>query len=317
MNHEPRLHALQQRLFKVAELLETSGDSLGDGKKTVVRAQPQHPGTRDSSTHKLSKSDMLHDVRVACRRAETALRACRRLLTHKQATWFRDQMRALRDRCNPLRDDEVFRKWLEQQPAEEAQERLLKSISESIRNGRLTVADEARAVIKQHHFRRHIQELSSSEPAVRGGEQTKDEPQWRMQAGKWLFQLQDQFVQAIPDLLDDYDGLHQLRIAAKKLRYGLEFAAELDSSLALGRPIRRLQTMQDKLGDLHDAVVRLERLQSEGSKKMPRDRLIAAAQKELQASIARWQRWWQPTTLKQLISHCTEELCPLLICAEY
>lgn len=50
-------------------------------------------------------------------------------------------------------------------------------------------------------------------------------------------------------------GLHDFRIACKRLRYALERFAELDSSLEL--PASRLAHLQDLLGETHDRDVLL------------------------------------------------------------
>jgi CHAD domain-containing protein len=48
--------------------------------------------------------------------------------------------------------------------------------------------------------------------------------------------------------------LHEVRIALKKLRYALEFSAEL-GRLRLARSLRRLKEIQDVLGTMHDLQV--------------------------------------------------------------
>lgn len=53
------------------------------------------------------------------------------------------------------------------------------------------------------------------------------------------------------------DRLHAVRIAAKKLRYAMEFDRELKRSRATAR-IRRLKEVQDLLGRLHDLEMLIE-----------------------------------------------------------
>lgn len=293
-NNDPRQSGLQRRLETVAHLLE--------------ELTAKH---RSKTNHEPSKSDLLHDLRVACRRAETALKACRQQLSNKQRTWLRDQMRSLRRSCTPLRDDEVFLKWLEKQPADQNHERLIKSVNDSIRDGRKAIVARSRKVIRQHQFRQHIQ-IVQSDTEDHDSEQSRRTCDWQTQLSKWLFDVLNQMVQAIPAIRDDNEALHQLRIAVKGVRYALEFAVELDPGLILKRSIGRLQVMQDKLGDLHDAAVRLERIESECSQKADAEPLTAAAKLELQKCAAAWKKWWQPAVLKQIVSQCGTEFSKLL-----
>jgi CHAD domain-containing protein len=55
------------------------------------------------------------------------------------------------------------------------------------------------------------------------------------------------------------EPLHAVRIATKKLRYGLELAHDL-RLLPSRRPLRQLERMQDTLGHLHDLQVLVDRL---------------------------------------------------------
>ncbi len=317
---DPRRQGLRQRLHKVADLLDMVAQSKSSRTKSAPQGTPvntkldQVPAQLATAP---SKSDLLHDLRVACRRAETALKACRSQLTHQESSWFKDQMRSLRKSCNPLRDDEVFRKWLEKQSPEDPQQQLLKSVADTIRDERKKVVAQSRTMLRRHHFRRHTDELwpvsdkSNNDRSNR--ERTSERDRWRYQLGKWLFHLVDQMIQAIPDDHHDYDALHQLRIAVKCVRYGLEYASELDPQLTLRQSIGRLQIMQDKLGDLHDAVVRLRRLESEYSKQTTADQLIPAAREELQQCASNWRRWWKPATLKQLVVQCGTEVSKLVV----
>ena len=57
------------------------------------------------------------------------------------------------------------------------------------------------------------------------------------------------------------EPLHAVRIATKKLRYALELAHDF-RLLASKRPLRLLEGMQEKLGQLHDLQVLVQRLAS-------------------------------------------------------
>jgi hypothetical protein len=67
----------------------------------------------------------------------------------------------------------------------------------------------------------------------------------------------------VPKLDDPADGRghHDLRISLKRLRYSLEFFAVCYDPVEVAWIIESLSTMQDLLGDLHDAEVLVPELQ--------------------------------------------------------
>lgn len=83
-----------------------------------------------------------------------------------------------------------------------------------------------------------------------------DQQVWRQALGARLLKRSKRLAAAVEAAGQLYapEHLHQVRIAAKKLRYGLELAA--DSGLpAAGPLVRALKRTQDNLGRLHDLQV--------------------------------------------------------------
>jgi CHAD domain-containing protein len=110
------------------------------------------------------------------------------------------------------------------------------------------------------------------------------------------------------------DRLHRLRIAAKRLRYALEFLEEVLGEEA-GEAINGIKALQDHLGDLQDAVIASGLLRDfltwgtwghdESSKSrvpLPREPVVApgvatylaARQTELQRLLETFPQAWQP-----------------------
>jgi len=82
-----------------------------------------------------------------------------------------------------------------------------------------------------------------------------DEP-WRKALGARLLKRAKRLAASMDAAGQMYapENLHQVRIAAKKLRYGLELAA--DSGLKQAAPhVRAIKRVQDMLGTLHDLQV--------------------------------------------------------------
>lgn len=86
-------------------------------------------------------------------------------------------------------------------------------------------------------------------------ERATTEP-WRKALGTRLLERSARLVEAMDAAGHMYapDRLHAVRIAAKKLRYGLELAA--DSGVAAAAPhVRTIKRVQEMLGTLHDLQV--------------------------------------------------------------
>lgn len=312
------IQALRQRLHGVSDLLQLMADLKVRRKQPVAPdgAVDSEPDDEESDhAEKLSPTKMVHDLRVSCRRAETALDAGRSHLTNKAAAWFRDHLQKVRDSCNALRDDEVLRKWLREQTACEAQQRLIKCISKDMKAGCRVVAARARKLILQNHFRRHIHDLEPRAGIVKSVESGSSlTDHWQLELGRWLFHVLDDLIQAMPDDPNDFGALHQLRVAGKHLRYGMELVQELDPTASLAGSIGLLHDMQDKLGELHDAVVRLPRLKSEfADAASDAAEIITAALEDLERCIVGWHEWWEFKILDQVVSECAREATRLLM----
>jgi CHAD domain-containing protein len=321
---------LKQRLIDVVDLLDKLANLKSHKKpqrvNTVDRLSSKPVAPREAPQTqpvKQSKSKLLHDLRTACRRGETALSACDERRSAANPAWIQNRLHEIRELCNPLRDEEVLLKWLRHQPESKPQQKLIKSIRQEIKSEYPLMSERARKAIRQHRFQQQIHKLSVAEDATeqhsQNGHASEPEPNphagsqtWRRPLGRWLFHILDGLIREFPDEHDNFQALHQLRVSAKRLRYGMEFVVEIDPKLRLQGSIKALEEMQEKLGELHDAVVRHERLLKEFGSKGDGDELIAAAAGSLQSSLADWKTWWQPHVWKQLLKQSINEVSKLL-----
>ncbi|MCU4183985.1 CYTH and CHAD domain-containing protein [Acidiferrimicrobium sp. IK] len=116
-------------------------------------------------------------------------------------------------------------------------------------------------------------------------------------------------LKAAVDALDKRpsdDQLHQVRIAAKRLRYACETAAPVSGkdAWALGRAAADLQTV---LGDFHDTVVAAAWLRRVGAHATPpvalaAGQLIAREHADGQALRSSWGRAWKRLSKKKLVA---------------
>lgn len=120
--------------------------------------------------------------------------------------------------------------------------------------------------------------LESVAAAIDGAETLE----WRQTLGKRLLKRAKRLGTAIEEAGQLYapDRLHQVRIAAKKLRYGLELAAESGAKTAdpLIRRLRRAQELLGRIQDLQVVRSHVEAVQA-ASSRAPRKALTAIAQR--------------------------------------
>jgi hypothetical protein len=74
----------------------------------------------------------------------------------------------------------------------------------------------------------------------------------------------DELQSFIPDALhpEETTALHDMRIAAKRLRYVLEVTAETCFGPYADTALKRIKDLQDLLGEIHDCDVQLPRVQA-------------------------------------------------------
>lgn len=207
--------------------------------------------------------DAVHDFRVSQRRTRVLLRECAPLLPGR-ARRLRSDLRWLARRTGPVRDldmliarirDTAVRASAARRPRLEAQVVALETErSDALRRllGRLD-SDRYRSVL--HRWR------SLSLPPA---EPVSDEVKARFAA--WLrprlAARYARLTEAGARLAEEADdaGIHRARIAAKSVRYLLEFLEDAAADDDIPVVIERLRQLQDRLGAFQDLVVHVEML---------------------------------------------------------
>lgn len=196
----------------------------------------------------LKDEEAVHDLRVALRRTRTVLEVGRSVLGRFYADEVRRTLRELQSASGALRDEEVLlelvislrvdrpevQAWIE---ARRRRERRLRSaLRRKIREGELERSRRLLAALVAFRIK-PARDRRLTKFARRAVEDARRGVDRRRGAA-----------------LDDAEGLHDLRIAYKRLRYTVEmFASVLPSDLAaLAQPASRHQS---RLGQLHDADV--------------------------------------------------------------
>lgn len=201
----------------------------------------------------------LHDLRVALRRLRSCLRTFRDELADSVPGKRRRRLRAITATTGAGRDADVQLAWIAAEwPTLTRRQRAGASSLRARVNAERTKHDATLQRALDHDLARLARRLDVSLRRWRVVMQLDEEPAPVTTAhvlGVRLDALVDDLARAIADVPGpaDQERAHRARIAAKRLRYALDPLAGLDPDAdALGE---RLKTLQDVLGDLHDAHV--------------------------------------------------------------
>jgi CHAD domain-containing protein len=246
----------------------------------------------------------LHELRIACRRAEAALRLCQDAADGRAWRWLKRRLKLLRRTCNAARDDDVLEQWIQQHKTSSS-----KSLRQAIRAHRAQlqpqIVELAQRLSDQHRFERRskkvIKQLRACE--LRG--------QIARAFGRRLFDELSRFVKALPAQHDDASALHRLRIVGKRLRYASELVAEIWPDITFTELIEHLHLLQDRLGIINDQLVGARRLR----KRTP-DRAARSLTQKAQETAIRLQRkfwrWWQALPIERMLADTTAEVLTLM-----
>jgi CHAD domain-containing protein len=137
-----------------------------------------------------------------------------------------------------------------------ARETLPRLALEEVRAHVVVERDERRSVMLKRLEQVNLSKLDRRLSAVVEALASSDADDWRNALGSRLLKRSKALAKAIKDAGHLYapEQLHQVRIAAKKLRYAMELAVDAGVGVASG-PVRAVKRAQDTLGRLHDLQV--------------------------------------------------------------
>ena len=209
----------------------------------------------------------LHDLRVATRRTRSALSTIKGVLPDAVVNLFARDFKWLGTVTGPCRDLDVqliemndFQRRLE--IADGSLDPLRKLIEKSRRDEHHRVCD----ALRSERFRRLIDgwdEILHTDTAGEPEPRNARRPVIDL-ARKKIHKAYRRFVKRGAKLTDEApeEALHRLRIDAKKLRYLLEFFADLYPEETARRLVKELKRLQDSLGGFNDMAVQRARLAS-------------------------------------------------------
>ncbi|WP_242336334.1 MULTISPECIES: CHAD domain-containing protein [Anaeromyxobacter] len=209
--------------------------------------------------------DAVHDMRIATRR----LRAALQLFGRGDLAALEDEVKALQDALGEVRDGQVQRRWFERHARRQDG------------GGRLAAWAGGGLPRASKRLRRAIRGWQGAvAPSIaRAAEDAAGKG--RLQGKRLAKEVRARLATLKRRLAAARDArsprkVHRLRIAAKKLRYVAELVEPGFPGAAKGM-LAALVPLQERLGDLHDTDVRIERLERLARRGQRRERRAARA----------------------------------------
>lgn len=252
-------------------------------------------GTRNDAEH-------VHQLRVGTRRADAALRIFRSCLAGRIYRAARGRLRGIRRAAGAARDWDVFLDALRQRQGEapEAEQAGL-DVLIGYSLGQRRAAQAALEGVEVNQPRPYDRFMDETIEAVR-----------QPHEGKELIELARPLLRkALEDVrlasagnLKDYEHLHQVRIAGKRLRYAMEVFAECFAPAFRAAEYPQIEEMQETLGRANDSHVAIGRLTAvrEGLAAYPEtwgraaagvEELMKFHQRRLPLERRKFVKWWQ------------------------
>lgn len=249
-------------------------DSMSEAALKVLRSNFGRMKNREAGTRSGLDTEDLHDMRVAARRMRAAWRLFEGAFKTRKTKKLRGRLEAISDRLGAARDLDVLTDGLAtyREALDEAQRPDLEPLQSLWQHQRDAARAELVRELDSARYESFVKEMSAFLDAGDNVAANVTMPtasrRVRDRAPSEIWATYEA-VRAYDLVLPwaDIETLHRLRIAAKWLRYALEFFGE-----ALGPGgnllLEKVVALQDHLGCLHDADV---------AAKLARDVLIARA----------------------------------------
>jgi CHAD domain-containing protein len=200
----------------------------------------------------------IHQVRVGLRRFRVLLSLAGDRIPDDQLTWLKAETKTLSDALGPARDLEVFlTELLAPLAAKAADESEVAALLRVVRENRDQAHTVAAAALSAPRYRRFMTRLNTwidGRGWAAGGSKRAPSARTfaRTELNRRLARLAER-SKAVKTM--STAKLHRLRIAIKKLRYGMEFFQSLLPDKRSARINRDLKAMQDALGYVNDRDV--------------------------------------------------------------
>ncbi|MFG0334588.1 MAG: CHAD domain-containing protein [Maioricimonas sp. JB049] len=249
-----------------------------------------------------SDDEHVHQLRIATRRADAALRLFAPSLPPKPVRRMRRRLQAVRRAAGDVRNLDV----------------LLQRLAHDLRHSDSSDAGEAAVIAHLQRIRRRtVRRLLKQLPRLldkryrrlskRLTRQVDDEPARSkpLRPLRLLQPLADQFTRAGARDLSKIANLHQLRISGKRVRYALEILRgqiPARQYALLQKALKQLQEAAGTINDHHTAILLLGKVRKRCGNRATRrslKRLITNEQQHLASRHAAFLKWWETAEAAQ------------------
>jgi CHAD domain-containing protein len=226
---------------------------LGEQAEEIIRYDP---------LVRRQEPDSVHRMRVAARRMRSALQAFGTLIQRDRARWLIGELKWLGEALGAARDLEVLQERIEGAtaalPVEQVAGPVQRRLTRYFARREATAADEVRAALDDPRYFALLNEIDAvlTDPPLtrRGRRPARQElPRLIRRVERRVRRRMRRADQHRPGAARDV-ALHEVRKAAKRLRYATEAARPV-----IGKPARRfakrVKAVAQLLGAHHDAVV--------------------------------------------------------------
>jgi len=263
--------AIPNRL-KLTTMADSNKLKLVDGDGNVIDGVKKALKTKFAEMRELSKeardgksAEAVHDMRVAARRFRSALQDFRPYLNKRSVDLTLKQIRSISNALGEVRDQDVAILALENLAAKVPAQ--CSATLQDLIDSRKEIRKEARKKLK-HDLKDDLKKLQSifhetldaaDKQSSTSRHQLLQNTAYRQVAAEVINSRVTE-LEKLGDNLKrpkDVDGLHQMRIAAKRLRYAIELLQEcwVPGPKNFARKVAQLQTA---LGHVHDCDVWIE-----------------------------------------------------------
>jgi CHAD domain-containing protein len=271
----------------------------------LVSSLRRNASTLTSTSHRAKRGEVrgIHRLRVATRRLREALPASAELAEneHLDSDELARELRRVTRGLGPVRELDVARRVLadvaDREAWPEAVVARIDAYCQRLRDRALVDAAAAIDSFDAREVRKGLEALSQliekSEKTGKGDELERPARESsldtrRREAARILSRRIEE-----AGTLYAPTALHEIRIAAKKLRYVVELAGEPSPGA-----LRRLRALQSGLGRMHDAQVLQHRIQELAA--TSRDRGLVATMTSMERTLETTCREWHAKLLKTL-----------------
>lgn len=272
MEHAPRRH---DKSPLEAEL------SAGEAFQAIARNALSQIAANGVVLREADSVEAVHQLRVAVRRLRSAFSTFKPIVDDAQAAEVQAELKWLAGALDEARDLDVFAEANAVLAVEGAD---LSELTPVVEKARIRGHAKAAAAVTSGRFRDLILDATAWVEtgrwlSAKASRKRRESPAADF-AAEALEHRRKVLLKRARDLKGQDDaGRHEVRIAAKKLRYAAEAFAPLFDPAAGKAFIKSLKTLQDDLGELNDAAVAQElvsRLNLQGKALKAAEALLAA-----------------------------------------